>query len=94
MLNVESGGTQETAPYYTEGRINGFRFKTMIATDLPVTIFAVDEKKEVMRRKDLQVRRKVEAEKYVDFDSKPLNRLGYVFCQLQVGEKFMKKQEK
>ena len=43
-----------------------------------------------MRRRGLQVRRMAEGEKYVDFDGKPLNVLGYVFCQLQFGDKFMK----
>ena len=43
-----------------------------------------------MRGKDLQVRRIIEGEKYVDFNGKPLKLLGYVFCQLQVGEKFIK----
>ena len=44
-----------------------------------------------MRRKDLQVRRMFEGEKYVYFNGKPLNFRGYVFCQLQEGEKFIKK---
>ena len=91
VLNVESEGNQKTTPYYMEGWINVFRFKTMIDMGSPVTIFAVDEKKKIMRKKDLQVRRMVEGEKYVHFNGKPLNLLGYVFCQLQVDEKFMKK---
>ena len=33
----------------------------------------------------------VDEEKYVDFNGKPLKLLGYVFCQLQVGEKVIKK---
>ena len=46
-----------------EGSINGFRFKTRIDTGSPVTIFAVDETKKIMRRKDhLQVRRMIEGE--------------------------------
>ena len=45
VLNVEGEGTQKTTPYYLEGWINGFRFKTMIDTGSPVTIFAVDEKR-------------------------------------------------
>ena len=74
-----------------EGWINGFRFKTMIDTGSPVTIFAVDEIKRIMRRADLQMRPMVDEEKYVDFNGKPLKLLGYVFCQLQVGEKVIKK---
>ena len=88
VLNIESEGTQKTTPYYMEGWINGFHFKMMIDTGSHVTIFAVDEIKKIMRRKDRQVRRTIEVEKYVDFNGKPINLLGYVFCQLQVGEKF------
>ena len=91
VLNVETEGTNKSEPYYMEGWINGFRFKTMIDTGSPVTIFAVDEIKRIMRRADLQVRPMVDEEKYVDFNGKPLKLLGYVFCQLQVGEKVMKK---
>ena len=78
VLNVESEGTYNSEPYYMEGWINGFRFKTMIDTGSPVTIFAIDEIKRIMHRADLQVRPMVEEEKYVDFNGKPLNLLGYV----------------
>ena len=88
VLNVESEETQKTTPYYMEGWINGLHFKTMIDTDSPVTFFSVDEIKKIMRRKDLQVRRMVQGENYVVFNGKPINLLVYVFCQLQVGEKF------
>ena len=91
VLNVESEGTNNIEPYYMEGWINGFRFKTMIDTGSPVTIFAINEIKRIMRRADLQVRPMVEEENNVDFNKKPLKLLGYVFCQLQVGEKFIKK---
>ena len=91
VLNVESEETQKTTPNYTEGWINGFRFKTMIDMSSPVTIFAGDEMKRFMRKEELHVRRMVEGEKYVDFNGKPLNLLGYVFCQLQVGENFIMK---
>ena len=91
VLNVETGGTNKSEPYYMEGWINGFRFKTMIDTGSPVTIFAVDEIKRIMRKADLQVRPMVDEEKYVDFNGQPLKLLGYVFCQLQVGEKVIKK---
>ena len=91
VLNVETEGTNKSEPYYMEGWINSFRFKTMIDTGSPVTIFAIDEIKRIMRRADLQVRPMVDEEKYVDFNGKPLKLLGYVFCQLQVGEKVIKK---
>ena len=74
-----------------EGFINRQPFKTVIDTGSPVTIFAVDEIKIIMKRDQLQVRRKVDDEKYVDFNGKSLNILGYVFCELQVGNQYVRK---
>ena len=91
VLNIQSERTNNSEPYYLEGWINGFRLKTMIDTGSPVTIFAIDEIKTSMHRADLQERPMVEEEKFVNFNGKPLKLLGYVFCQLQVGEKFIKK---
>ena len=91
VLNVETEETNNSESCYMEGWINGFRVKTMIDTGSPLTIFAIDEIKRTMRRADLQVRPMVEEEKCVDINGKPLKLLGYVFCQLQVGEKFIKR---
>ena len=66
-------------------------FKTMIDSGSPVTIFALDEIKQIMKRETLPVREMIEGEKYVDFNGKPLNLLGYVFCELQVGNQYIKK---
>ena len=74
-----------------EGFINGNRFKTMIDSGSPVTIFALDEIKQIMQREKLQVRQMIKGERYVDFNGKPLNLLGYVFCELQVGDQYIKK---
>ena len=89
VFNVKSEGTQKTTPYYMEGWINGFRFKTMIDTGSPVGIFAVDEINKIRRRKGLQVKRMVAGEKYQGFNGKPPNLVAYVLCQLQVGENFI-----
>ena len=83
VLNVK-GGNNETKPYYMKGFINGNRFKTMIDTGSPVTIFALDEIKRIMKREKLPVRQMIEGERYVDFIGKPLQLLGYVFCELQL----------
>ena len=90
VLNVERD--ENTKPYYMEGFINGNRFKTMIDSGSPVTIFALDEMKQIMKRETLPVREMIEGEKYVDFNGKPLKLLGYVFCELQqVGNQYIKK---
>ena len=89
VLNVE--GDENAKPYYMEGFINGNKFKTMIDSGSPVTIFALDEIKQIMKRETLPVREMIEGEKYVDFNGKPSNLLGYVFCELQVGNQYIKK---
>ena len=90
VLNVE-GEEENSKPYFMEGFINGNRFKAMIDSGSPVTIFAIDELKRIMERETLQVRDLIKEEKYVDFNGKPLNLLGYVFCELQVGDSYIRK---
>ena len=90
VLNIE-GNDNNTKPYYMEGFINGNRFKTMIDTGSPVTIYALDEKKKIMKTENLPVREMVKNERYVDFNGKPLHLLGYVFCELQVNDSYVKK---
>ena len=90
VLNVE-GNDNNTKPYYKESFINGNRFKTMIDTGSPGTIYALDEIKKIMKRENLPVRVMVESERYVDFNGKPLPLLGYVFCELQVNDSYLKK---
>ena len=90
VLNVE-GNDNNTKLYHMEGFISGNQFKTMIDTGSPVTIYALDEIKKIMKRENLLVRDMVESERYVDFNGKPLQLLGYVFCELQVNESYIKK---
>ena len=90
VLNVE-GEEENLKPYYMEGFINGNRFKTMIDSGSPVTIFALDELKSIMKRDKLQVREMINCGNYVDLNGKQLNLLGEVFCRLQVGDQFIKK---
>ena len=90
VLNVE-GEEENSKPYFMEGFINGNRFKAMIDSGSPVTIFAIDELKRIMKRETLQVRDLIKEEKYVDFNGKQLNLLGYVFCELQVGDSYIRK---
>ena len=62
----------------------------MIDTGSPVTIFALDEIKQIMKRENLQVRPMIENQRYMDFNGKPLKLLGYVFCELQVNDSYVK----
>ena len=90
MLNVD-GGNNETKPYYTEGFINGNRFKTVIDTGSPVTNFALNEIKRIMKREKLPVRQMIEGERYVVFNGKLLQLLGYVFCELLANDSYIRK---
>ena len=90
VLNVE-GGKNEAQPYYMEGFINGNQFKTMIDTGSPVTIFALDEIERIMKRENLSVRQMIEGERYVDFNGKLLQLLGYIFYELQVNDSYIRK---
>ena len=90
VLKVEAD-KDKTKPYYMEGFINGNRFKAMIDTGSPVTIFAVDDVKRMMKRNELQERAMIEDERYVDFSGRPLTLMGYVFCELQVNDSYVKK---
>ena len=44
-----------------------------------------------MKRETLPVRETIDGERNKDFNGKLLNRLGYVFCELQVGNQHVKK---
>ena len=44
-----------------------------------------------MKREKLPMRQMIEGERYVDFNGKPLQLRGYVFCELQVNDSYIKK---
>ena len=79
-------------PYFMKGFINENRFKAMIDSGSPLTIFALDGLNKIMKKENLQVRNIIKGEKYVDFNGKLLIPLGYVFCELQVGKSYIKKE--
>ena len=91
VLTIEGG---ENGQFFMSGKINGNQFKTMVDSGSPVTIltiFEIKEIKRIMKRKTLFIRQLPEDEEYVDFNKRKLNLLGYVFCQLEVGESKMQK---
>ena len=88
VISTEGG---ENGQFFMSGKINGNQFKTMADSGSPVTIFEIEEIKRIMKRKTLFIRQLPEDEEYVDFNKRKLNLLGYVFCQLEVGESKMQK---
>ena len=84
----------ENGQFSISGKLNGNLFKTMVDPGSPVTIFKIEDIKRIMKRKTLFIRQLPEDEEYVDFNKQKLNLLGYVFCQLEVGDsKIAKKRE-
>ena len=63
----------------------------MIDSVSPVTIFAPDEVRQIMKTENLRVREMIDGERYEDFNRKLLNLLGYLFCELQLCDQFIKK---
>ena len=90
VLNVD-GSSDDAKPFYMEGFINGNKFKILIDTGSPETILALDEAKRIMKRDKQQVRPMIHGDRYMDFNGKPLQLLGYVFCELQVNESYVRK---
>ena len=81
----------ENGQFSMSGKINGNPFKTMVDSGSPVTIFEIEKIKRIMKRKTLFTRQLPEDEEHVDFNKKKLNLLGYVFCQLEVGDSKLQK---
>ena len=59
VLKVDSV-KDNSKPFYMEGFITGNKFKAMIDTGSPVTIFELNEMKQIMKREKLRVRPMIE----------------------------------
>ena len=64
-----------THPYNMEGFINGYEFKTIIDSGLPLIMLALNQAIQNLRRKDGQVRIMIEYGKNIDNNAKPLTGL-------------------
>ena len=63
----------------------------MIDSGSTVTIIGYDELQKILQYDVLVVRPLPKNEKYVDFNKRPVDLLGYIFCELQVGNKYIRK---
>ena len=61
------GDEKNSKPYYMEGFINGNRFKTMINSRSLVTILALDQVRNIMKRDKLKVAEMIQGDINVDF---------------------------
>ena len=66
------------------------KFCLMFDSGSPVTIINQEVQK-ILQYEVLFVRPLPKDEKYVDYNKKPVNLLGYIFCELEVGDKYIRK---
>ena len=88
VLGIDGSGSP---PFMMKGRINRKKFCLMIDSGSPVTIISRDELQRILQYEVLFVRPLPEDEKYVDYNKQPVNLLGYIFCELEVGGKYIRK---
>ena len=74
-----------------KGLMCGNKFRAIIDTGSPVSIFAIDELRRIIGRRWVVVRDMIDGERYVDINRCPLPLLGYMFVSIQVGKTRMSK---
>ena len=88
VLSIEGAGE---APFTMKGKINNKKFSLMIDSGSPVTIIGHEELRKILNYDVLFVRPLPKHEKYVDFNKQPLDIMGYIYCELEVGTRRIKK---
>ena len=76
--------------FMMKGEINRTKSCFMIDSGSPVTIICRDELQRILQYDVLFIRPLPEDKKYVDFNKRPVNLPGYIFCQLEVGGKYIR----
>ena len=78
-------------PFMMKGLMCGKKFRAIIDTASPVSIFAIDELERIIGKYWVVVREMIDDERYVDFNRRPLPLLGYMLVSIQVGKTRMSK---
>ena len=81
VLKIEGKGSK---PLYMEGLMCGNYFKAIIDTGSPVSIFTEKDLQKIVAERKVVIREMIENERYVDYNKKPLELLGYQFVRLEV----------
>ena len=81
VLKIEGKGSK---PFYMEGLMCGNYFKAIIDTGSPVSIFTEKDLQKIVGEREVVIREMIENERYVDYNKKPLELLGYQFVRLEV----------
>ena len=85
-----NGYAENNPPIMMKGTINKKAFSTMIDSGSPITIFTQSDIKNILQQELLFAKPMPNNEKYVDFNNKPLNLLGYIIVTVKVGQKTIK----
>ena len=81
MLRVDGEGSK---PFYMKGTMCGKYFKAIIDTGSPVLIFTKRNLQKIAGDRKFVIRDTIGDERYVDYNRKPLELLGYQFVRLEV----------
>ena len=88
VLGIDGSGSP---PFMMREKINRKNFSLMIDSGSPVTIINYEVLQKIPQYEILFVRPLPEDEKYVDYNKRPVNLLGYIYCELEVGGKYIRK---
>ena len=89
VLGIDGSGSP---PFLMRGKLNRKKICLMINSGSPVTIISRDELQRILQYEVLFVRPIPEGEKYVNFNKRPINLLGYIICELEVVGKYIRKE--
>ena len=81
VLQIDGNGNK---PFYMEGTMCGNYFKAIIDTGSPVFIFTKRDLTKIIGKRKVVIRDMIDNERYVDYNKKPLDLLGYHFECLEV----------
>ena len=81
VLRIDGNGCK---PLYVEGMMYEQYFKAIIDTGSPVSIFTKKDIQKIIGDLKVVIRDLIEDKRYVDYNRKPLNLLGYQFVRLEV----------
>ena len=81
VLRVDGNGSK---PFHMEGMMCGNHFRAIIDTGSSVSIFTMKDLQKIVGERKVVIREMIDGEKFVDYNKKPFNLLGYQFVRLEV----------
>ena len=81
VLQIDGNGSK---PFFMEEIMCGNYFKAIIDTGSPVSIFTKRDLQKIIGERKVVIRDMIDQERYVDYNKRPLELLGYQFVRLEV----------